>query len=321
MTDHQHRGGATPSVPANLQPSPTAAEMADALRSGVAVRRRLEERAPAADAARLGVFGDLEGLGPVAKPGAAAPAVRFVRRVLQTFIRPWLAKQTIFNREIARHADESATIVRDLRRRVPLIEDGMHILDARIRTMELRAAGEAGVVPSPLDPVPLQRMFVHSRLPPPPASVLLIGNVAPDIEVELRSLGYRTVREHAPATGDRDETSDARRNIDAVVATVNAAGAAVSDDTIWGCLDAASHELPPGGRALVLIEIPGGPEHVKMDTLTQGASVRAPWRCLERLVFATSGWSVVSIDPPPDVDVTVVAMTLTIDQSAHASDR
>jgi hypothetical protein len=319
MTDHEHGGDATPSVPTNLQPSPTAAEMADALRSGVAVRRRLDERAPGADAARLGVFGDLEGLGPVAKPGAAAPAVRFVRRVLQTFIRPWLAKQTIFNHEIARHADESATIVRDLRRRVPLIEDGMHILEARIRTMELRAAGDAGVVSSALDPAPLQRMFVHSRLPPPPASVLLIGNVAPEIEVELRSLGYGTVREHAPESGDRGDTSDARRNIDAVVATVHAAGAAVSDDTIWGCLDAASHELPLGGRAVVLIEVPCGPEHIKAVTEPQGASVRTPWRCRERLVFATSGWSVVSTDPPPDV--TVMAMTLTIDQSAHASHR
>src|SRR5690606_23956018 len=94
---------------------------------------------PGVDAARLRPLGDLEGLPPVAKPGLASPVIRFVRRVLRGFLRPWLAVQTTFNHEIADRLDESAAVVRDLHRRVPALETGLQDLDTRLRQLETPA--------------------------------------------------------------------------------------------------------------------------------------------------------------------------------------
>src|SRR5688572_5169868 len=109
-----------------FHPSPDAREMADALRSGAAVRRsQVDTGDPGADAARLSALGDLEGLPPLAKPGPAAPLVKGARALLRLFLRPWLATQTIFNREIGRLLDAMLTAVRDLLRRMTRFEEGI----------------------------------------------------------------------------------------------------------------------------------------------------------------------------------------------------
>jgi len=249
MTDAPQNRDAAAASSGDLRPSPSAADMADALRSGVALRRRHEAATPGADAARLMVLGDLEGLGPVAKPGATAPVVRFGRQLLQLFLRPWLAMQTIFNLEIGRRFDESATIVRDLRRRVPLIEDGLQSLDTRLRALEAVRPGGEDVVRRPhTDSSYVQRLFIHSRLPPPPARVLLQGDAGDVIERELVSLGYRVTRS---VSGD----------VDAVVARIDGRSGVAMDEGVlplFGVMEAVGD----AGRELTATTVvPGLDEH------------------------------------------------------------
>ena len=73
-----------------FSPSPGAPAVADALRSGLAVRRvQLDEGDSDSGGARLRALGDLEGLPPAAKPGPAAVLVRRLRQVLQVLRRWW----------------------------------------------------------------------------------------------------------------------------------------------------------------------------------------------------------------------------------------
>ena len=219
----------------DLRPDADAPQMAEALRSGFALRRGLEAVPPGGDAARLGELGDLEGLPPLAKPGPAAPVIKVVRRVLQVFLRPWLATQTIFNRELARRFGESVTVLRDLRRRMPLAEESLQALDDRLRRIE-EASGRAV---STIDGrVQLQHMFVHSRLPPPPGRVLLLGDDDTPLRDELAMLGY---------------TIDAGGEADAMVLTVDAPAA--------GALQGAVplKQLAPGGRLLAIVLLQHGP--------------------------------------------------------------
>ena len=219
----------------DLTPDADAAQMVEALRSGAALRRGLEKSGPHADGARLAALGDLEGLPPLAKPGAAAPAIRFARRVLQVFLRPWLAAQTIFNRELAHRFDDSVTVVRDLRRRVPLIEESLQALDDRLRQVEgqRRLPSETPLV---ADGTYLQRLFVHSRLPPPPARVRLVGEVDEGLRGELATLGYTVVS----SVGDAEQA-------DAVVALVASDGRVLRPGII------PTESLAPRGRAVMIV--------------------------------------------------------------------
>lgn len=177
----------------DFTPSADAQQMADALRSSLAVRHRLAAESEGDDGARLRDLGDLEGLPAVAKPGIAAPAVRFARKVLQMFMRPWLAAQTIFNREVARRFQSIRTVVHDLERRTPHLESGLHHLEDRILALERELnpeRGARGEMRREVGTNGIERMFVHSRLPAPPARVLLLGSSASAIAPELRSFGF-----------------------------------------------------------------------------------------------------------------------------------
>ena len=304
MTDaHQNRDAGSVN-PGDLRPSPSAADMADALRSGVAVRRRHEAATPGADAARLAALGDLEGLGPVAKPGAAAPVVKSGRRLLQLFLRPWLAMQTIFNREIGRRFDESATIVRDLRRRVPLIEDGLHSLDARLRALEAVRPGGEDVARRPhTDSSYVQRLFIHSRLPPPPARVLLQDAAGEVIERELVNLGYRV---------DRSMSGD----VDVVVARIDVrAGVAIDESVLplFGVMDVVG----AARMAVLLLDAPGGGSVVLSNRVAEIAASRH-WHVRETLVTTDAGWR--AVPTPPD-DTVIIGMMLVRDSRSDVSDR
>jgi hypothetical protein len=179
-----------------------AQQLADALRFDVAVRTRLAVADEGDDGARLAGLGDLEALSPVAKPGIGAPAIRTARKVLQVFMRPWLAAQTIFNREVTRRYQSVAMPVRDLERRTPQIERSVQQLEARILALEERAAEDppsrgipaASRPPSrpiaSLDTSTIEWLFVQMRLPPPPARVLLLGSAAAALEPLLERLGF-----------------------------------------------------------------------------------------------------------------------------------
>jgi hypothetical protein len=282
----------------DFRPSPAAGEMAEALRSGVAVRRQQAQDALGADAARLTALGDIEGLAPPAKPGAAAPVVRFARRVLQAFMRPWLAMQTIFNREISRRFDEHATIVRDLRRRVPLIEDSLQSLDARVRALEPHGAGAADGARARTDAGQLHRLFIHSRLPPPPATVVIGAGLDADFERELAGLGYQLGRSGQPS--------------DAVAAALDARAGTLADSLVESAFDAAQGAR--GGGRLVLVVQVSGDDGAIAGHIGGIAAARA-WRIAESLVCVDSGWSTASAAP-----VSVLGLTL-VRVQPDASDR
>jgi len=304
MTDAPQNRDAAAASSGDLRPSPSAADMADALRSGVALRRRHEAATPGADAARLMVLGDLEGLGPVAKPGATAPVVRFGRQLLQLFLRPWLAMQTIFNREIGRRFDESATIVRDLRRRVPLLEDGLQNLDMRLRALEAVRPGGADVPRGPhADRSYVQRLFIHSRLPPPPVSVLLLGDVGDEIERELMNLGYRV---------DRSVGGD----VDAVVARMDTRSATALDAGVLpliGIMDGVG----AARVAILLLDVTGDGSAALTGHLGEIAAARH-WQVRETLVMTDADWRAVAAAP---ADAGTIGMLLVPDSRSDVPDR
>jgi len=194
-----------------FRPSPDARELADALRSGLAVRRgQLDAHAHGADEARLRTLGDLEGLPPVAKPGPGASVIKLSRRVLQIFLRPWLAAQTIFNHEIARRLQTVMTSVRDLERRTPHLEAGLEQLTQRIQQLEGTvettdwshhdASDDAAIAGS------LGKMFVHSRMPRPPSRVLTLGDGVTGVAMELATFGFDVCTASAAQIDPGDST-------------------------------------------------------------------------------------------------------------------
>lgn len=185
----------------DLRPSSTAAKMAEGLRAGVSARLDWFEAAPRdADVARLDELGDLERAAAAARPTAFAPVVRTVRRVMRLLLRPVTAAQTSFNREMARHVVNAANATRELERRLADVEDAVRALEHRLKSLE--DARDSGDVPSPVrtpgafDAATVKWLFVQSRLPPPPARVLILGSTA--IAGELGLLGF-----HAVAVGTR----------------------------------------------------------------------------------------------------------------------
>ena len=292
-----------------FRPSPDARELADALRSGLAVRRsRLDADAYGAEEARLRELGDLEGLPPVAKPGPAAPFVKFVRKILQVFLRPWLAVQTIFNRELARRFQNTITSVRDLERRAPHIEKSLEQLTARIRQLEERHDVPDGSRPhvpgDTIDSESLERMFLHSRMPRPPARVLNLGNAGITAATELASFGFdvwsvdarpidfthpriRRCRSIAGALPFADAT------FDVVVSLSAAADVTLLDESANAAVvREVSRVIKPGGHFIMTIE-GRGPAANPVAL----ASTLAPLRVTETL-RASRALNVWSVDTP-----------------------
>jgi SAM-dependent methyltransferase len=165
--------------------------MADALRSGVSARLRpFEAAVPEEERSALEAAGDLEGVAAAAKPHALGPAVRTVRRMLRVLLRPWSAAQTAFNREISRHAVETATAARTLGRTLEQVQGALHALERRLAALEAEQdrSGRPPGTRSGIDLSTLEWMFVHSRLPRPPGRVLTLGSTR--TAGELASHGF-----------------------------------------------------------------------------------------------------------------------------------
>jgi hypothetical protein len=276
------QGQQTDTPPRDFQPSPDAADTADALRSGLALRRR-EAPGAGADAARLTALGDLDSLGAVAKPGAAAPLVKLGRRVLLVFLRPWLSMQTMFNREVARRFDDSVTMVRDVRRRMPLVEDALHALDERLHALERGTHAGRAPTASSLDAAFVPRLFVQSRLPPPPASVLVLPGVAAEVLDDLTHLGYRV-----------ESASDVEA--DAFIGTL---------DDPQGAFDLMARARLRSHARGVLLAAAMGAAPALSEGLT-GRAAAAGWRVEEWLVSAGNSWAVVAAPAAGDVVVGLV---------------
>jgi hypothetical protein len=237
-----------PPSTSDFAPSPSAPQLADALRADVAVRRRLSAEDAGEDAARLTALGDLEGLLPVAKPGAGAPVIRAVRAVLRAFLRPWFAAQTIFNREIGRRFQTTVTDVRDLDRRTPRLEQAVQQLEERILRLEqsVRGASAVGATGAPdgaADVASLERMFVHSRLPRPPARVLASGGASAAMAAELESFGFDVVV--------ADVTAVDAAAVDVVLHLDASGGSQSGIESVRQLGTATARALIPGGRLVL----------------------------------------------------------------------
>jgi hypothetical protein len=184
---------------------------------------------------------------------------------------------------VARRFDEEATAVRDLRRRVPLIEEAMQSLDARLRAVEdIRPRADVHGTAS-ADLTTVCRMFVHSRLPPPPATVLVLPGVDAGIAGDLHALGY--IIQSSPDT-----------EADVVIASLDerASAAHAIDDA----------RLRPQRRALLLALATPAREPVSPARVADRA-VRG-WRVEEWLVAADDSWNIVGAPDSGDKVLGVV---------------
>jgi len=169
---------------------PSAQDLADVLRAQHEARVGKGRRDPAIPA-QLRQLGDLDGIPPVAKPGAGAPLIKMARGVLRVFLRPWLAVQTLFNQELLKRMLAIDRDLADLERRTPRIQDGLHQVERRLQAVEA-ASPACGTAGEPIVPEwrAIERAFVHSRVPRPPARILTIGAVAAALTAELGTFGF-----------------------------------------------------------------------------------------------------------------------------------
>jgi SAM-dependent methyltransferase len=209
------------------------AVLAEAMRAGLEARSHPQPHPYAgADVVTLlpGLFPQLRGYAglinhpPVVKPGPLAPLFRLGRRVLRALMRPWLEFQTRYNRLTLDQVDMYRGQVndnlgrfdkrlRELCRRLDRCEQRLDDKDyyTAYINRELTDQGKiskAGLWFNPPMWVQLQEgearlvavterivehIFVHTRLPRPPARVLDLGCAESSNSLEMASLGFDVV--------------------------------------------------------------------------------------------------------------------------------
>jgi SAM-dependent methyltransferase len=219
---------ADPTSAAGL-PGVSAAALAASIRAGLEARAwpgARPERAPD-DLRRMPLPGHelhghagLLGHPPVVKPGRFSWAVRLLRRGLQVLLRPWLELQTLFNQgclgyfsALVAPLDENFRRIDALGHRVEHFSRWLGDPDfcEALVNRELGYAGtiaQAGLWFNPPMVVQVrggrphlaavterivEHIFVHTRLPRPPARVLDLGCAESTNALEMASLGYEVV--------------------------------------------------------------------------------------------------------------------------------
>jgi SAM-dependent methyltransferase len=207
--------------------------LAEAMRAGLEARSHPQPHPHAgADVVTLlsEVFPQLQGYAglinhpPVVKPGPLAPVMRFLRRGLRALLRPWLEFQTRFNQLALNQVNHHRAQVNDNLGRLDkrLREVGKRLDRAEQRlddkdyytayvNRELTDRGkisQAGLWFNPPMWVQVQEgearlvavterivehIFVHTRLPKPPARVLDLGCAESTNSLEMASLGFDVV--------------------------------------------------------------------------------------------------------------------------------
>jgi hypothetical protein len=244
--------------------------------------------------------------------------VKFARRVLQAFMRPWLAAQTIFNREVARRFQSMHMVVHDLERRTPHLESGVHHLEERILALERQLNPEAaarGDVRRDLEANGIEHMFVHSRLPAPPSRVLLIGSSASAIVPELRSFGFDVVTvdaESNPVTGGGSLPFGAAE-FEVVVCLMASSSAPNQAESAERLAMEASRVLRAGGRLLLTLRCGATAAATGEPAATAPVTLR-PLEVAEMLARSdTDATLAVIVSSPVSAAPTAPAGTLFID--------
>jgi hypothetical protein len=282
------------SRPDRLQ-HPTVQEMADALRYHARTGSRSASYVATMDGARFQELANIEGLPPLARPRLTAPVVKVFRGIFQIFLRPWLATQTIFNQEIARRVDHTLVVAGDLDRRMPHLEQSMQAIEKRLQRLEedvrTRAAGPAHAwPPSSLDAGALLEMFVHSRLPRPPARVLNLDEDATRLVEALASFGFDVETVNAASASAPRGGATADRTGGPLPFAPETFHAVVGRRPIEPV--EIARVLKPGGRLLTLHDRAAGPTGTTGDA---ASPVRlGPLEVVEMLLAEFDGtrWSV-----------------------------
>jgi hypothetical protein len=277
--------------------SPSALELAEAVREGLEARRWPPGAAlgvpdpPAAPSPRPAL---LPYSNPLALPAHAGPGplrrpVKFVRRVFRAFLRPWLDVQTRFNHTVIDALEQSHQAAHDHLRRLTehLREQELWVrkltdrLDecrfdlARLREDQEGRPGQTVTVGARARAL----TFVQTWLPRPPARVLDLSGGEGSCAAELAGLGYRVVSVHPRHL---DQLTDGE--FDAAVAV--ALGGLEIDRSAAAAIERA---LRPGGRLLLVA--PFDPN--RPDQLLTGFR-RVETACAAR---AGAGWELVSEAP------------------------
>ena len=251
--------------------SPAAAEtphvrqLAEAMRAGL--ERRHWPGAPHVNSPAVGPlasepgaallqYADLLHFPAVARPGPFHLLIRFLRGTVRPLIRPWLAVQTEFNRHTLQTLQG---VYRELGLLRARIEELQEQADGRAPTIEAPAVA-AGCPDVAAPECIMERIFVHTRLPPPPARVLVLGAAAGRGALELASFGYAVVgvgRQlpvlHHPSLAmvgaDARQLPLASAGFDVVVGLFTGQRAGVSEHAVAEL----GRVLRPGGRLLLTL--------------------------------------------------------------------
>jgi hypothetical protein len=232
-------------------------------------------------------FSSQLGHAATAKPGPLGKPIRFIRRAIKFFLRPWFDLQTRFNhtvidtleadnRKLSAHLRELTGYLRDqqetIRRLTLRVNDCFHLArthrdelrDELTRDIERRMIQLSAESGEPADVAGsvhvsagvLEQVFVHTRLPAPPARLLELGGGS----IELAGLGFhvvgvdrwrpaeefgnlRLVRAEPPKLPFPDGSFD--------VAVHRTALSAAGDE--FGNLDEVHRVLRSGGRLLLTL--------------------------------------------------------------------
>jgi SAM-dependent methyltransferase len=254
--------------------------LADAMREGLDRRRFCAPAAAGSDFTPLSqleprhrvlAYVDLVGLPPAARCRVGARFVGYLRRVFRVFLRPWLDLQTRFNEGAAEvllaHHAELLRCLNDLSGQGRRLTELFHHLheeqEARLALAERvnRLVGEA----HPTPPTPeasehvLEQVFLHTRLPAPPAQLLEMSWGPAARVVELTSLGFQVTGVALdalppPAGGGPADLPFPNESFDVVTALSDLTEAGQAGDL--HAMAEAARVLRPGGR--LLLSVPFG---------------------------------------------------------------
>jgi SAM-dependent methyltransferase len=151
---------------------------------------------------------DVLGFPPVAKAGPFGKVMRCLRALAKIVIRPWLGVQTEFNRLSLETLQNTFREIEGLKTRLEQCAETIERYYQEAVSCELGPHGKiarAGLWFNPPIAVDirntqpeiiavkeriLEHMFVHTRLPPPPARVLDLGCAESICALEMASFGY-----------------------------------------------------------------------------------------------------------------------------------